>query len=195
MSEAARLSDTQLQEEFETWWDERGFEVGALQRHHRDRDCYVSRATQYAWIAWHDARRRAPVRAPTDERGDGDYIRRLLEAAKCPSCDNSGTTRFGEECEWCFCRKRALAVPVSAQTPAGDALLWRATDADPAALTRAGGTVPISRGVTSTAPPAQPSKVVAALRKWREQQVSTSCCAVMLEEIDAALAELSREGA
>lgn len=45
--------------------------------------------------------------ALADERREFDL--RLLEAAHCPNCDNTGTTPQGDECEWCFHRKRAVA--------------------------------------------------------------------------------------
>ena len=40
---------------------------------------------------------------------DREFELRLLAAAHCPNCDNTGTTPEGDECEWCFHRKRAIA--------------------------------------------------------------------------------------
>lgn len=48
---------------------------------------------------------------PHKSGGDSDreFELRLLAAAHCPNCDNTGTTPEGDECEWCFHRKRAVA--------------------------------------------------------------------------------------
>lgn len=40
---------------------------------------------------------------------DVEFMRQMLKAAKCPTCDNSGTTKYGDECEWCYYRNRSVA--------------------------------------------------------------------------------------
>jgi hypothetical protein len=37
----------------------------------------------------------------------------VLAAAKCPTCDGSGTTKYGEECEWCHYRDRICSAPTA----------------------------------------------------------------------------------